>query len=266
MDSKGFNVSIVALFACLILSFSSSILTYRALLPPIRVDIVVGLIRLHFTIASLGYGCDASVLLDGQNSKKAGIPNKNNLLGFEVIDAAKAALEAACPGTVSCADILAFAARDSSYKVGRIDYDVQAGRRDGHVSIDSETLANLPSPFFDAKEIMNDFPRKGMLVDEMVTLSGAHSIGIAHCAVFANCLYPQNNQQNLPIDPEYSNFLKSICPLEALTNGTELIIPRTLIYGSIWARKFAAAMVHMGTLDVLKGRNGEIRRNYNFVN
>ncbi|KAM3360181.1 hypothetical protein P3S68_019893 [Capsicum galapagoense] len=242
MDSKGFNVSIVALFACLILSFSSSILTYRALLPPIRVGYyryscpyaenivqILSTKSCHVIQTSL-LGCDASVLLDGQNSKKEGIPNKNNLLGFEVIDAAKAALEAACPGTVSCADILAFAARDSSYKVGKIYYDVQAGRRDGHVSIDSETLANLPSPFVDAKEIMNDFPRKGMSVDEMVTLFGAHSIGIAHCAVFANRLYPQNNQQNLPIDPEYSNFLKFICPLEALTNGTELLIPRTLMY------------------------------------
>lgn len=57
-------------------------------------------------------GCDASVLLDGEEAEKTAAINVN-LHGFEAIDAAKAAVEAACPNTVSCADILQFAARDS---------------------------------------------------------------------------------------------------------------------------------------------------------
>lgn len=66
-------------------------------------------------------GCDGSNLLDdGPNfvGEKTAAPNLNSARGFEVIDEIKQEVEARCPETVSCADILAIVARDSVVLVG----------------------------------------------------------------------------------------------------------------------------------------------------
>lgn len=44
--------------------------------------------------------------------------NANSLRGYQVIDAIKSRVEAACRSTVSCADILALASRDAVTLVG----------------------------------------------------------------------------------------------------------------------------------------------------
>lgn len=64
-------------------------------------------------------GCDASLLLDGSDSEKTAFASFT-VRGYDVIDDAKAAVEAVCPGVVSCADILVLATRDAVFAVSNI--------------------------------------------------------------------------------------------------------------------------------------------------
>ncbi|KAJ6944658.1 hypothetical protein NC652_009882 [Populus alba x Populus x berolinensis] len=73
------------------------------------------LTRLHFHDCFVN-GCDGSILLDNTDtieSEKEAAPNNNSARGFDVVDDMKAAVENACPGIVSCADILAIAAEEA---------------------------------------------------------------------------------------------------------------------------------------------------------
>ncbi|KAM0917607.1 hypothetical protein ACQ4PT_009112 [Festuca glaucescens] len=73
--------------------------------------------KLYWNANLLRGGCDASVLLDststaGNTAERDAKPNKS-LRGFGSVERVKAKLEAACPGVVSCADVLTLMARDA---------------------------------------------------------------------------------------------------------------------------------------------------------
>ncbi|XP_037418912.1 peroxidase 2-like [Triticum dicoccoides] len=124
-------------------------------------------------------GCNASVLLaDTANftGEQTAFPKVNSirsrLTGLDVIDGIKAHVEAVCAQTVSCADILAVAARDSIVALGGPSYTVPLGRRDSTSVSLSKANRDLPPPTSDLADLVGNFSRKGLSVTDMVALSG----------------------------------------------------------------------------------------------
>lgn len=259
------------------------------------------LLRLHFHDCFV-QGCDASVLLaDTANftGEQTAFPNANSIRGLDVIDTVKAQVEAVCTQIVSCADILAVAARDSVVTLGGPSYTVPLGRRDSTTA--SLSLANndLPPPTSDLADLVGNFSRKGLSTTDMVALSGAHTIGQAACTNFQSRIYGESN-----INAAYAASLQANCPQsggdgnfapldvatpnafdnayygnlvsqqgllhsdQQLLNGgsTDALVSTYASSATQFSADFAAAMVSMGNIGVLTGSQGQIRLNCAKVN
>ncbi|RYR36837.1 hypothetical protein Ahy_A09g041789 [Arachis hypogaea] len=261
------------------------------------------LLRLHFHDC---FGCDASVLLDDTlnfiGEKNSG-PNKNSLRGFEVIDSIKSQLESMCPSVVSCADILALAARDAVSALKGPRWEVKLGRRDSTTASLSESNSDLPAPFFNLSSLITAFQKKNFTIQEMVTLSGGHTIGRVRCKFFRDRIYNESN-----IDPSFAEAMKALCPSakgdgddnlspfdsttpdtfdnafyqnlvnqrglvhsdqQLYANGAGITDSQVFMYSRNFGRfkkDFADAMVKMSLLSPLTGNNGQIRTTCRFVN
>ncbi|XP_062196228.1 cationic peroxidase 1-like [Phragmites australis] len=263
------------------------------------------LLRLHFHDCFVK-GCDASILLDNAQSEKTAAPNLS-VGGYEVIDAIKAQLEQSCPGVVSCADIVALAARDAvSYQFKASLWQVETGRRDGTVSLASNTGA-LPSPFASFNGLLQSFANRGLNLTDLVALSGAHTIGVASCSSVTPRLYQGNSTNVDPLlDSAYAKTLMSSCPNPSSSpssSGTVNLDSTTPVkfdsgyYTSLQKKQgtlasdaaltqnaaaaqmvadltnpikfyaaFSMSMKKMGRVEVLTGTNGQIRKQCRQVN
>eukprot|EP00268_Persea_americana_P065880 TRINITY_DN8870_c0_g1_i1.p1 TRINITY_DN8870_c0_g1~~TRINITY_DN8870_c0_g1_i1.p1 ORF type:complete len:323 (-),score=47.80 TRINITY_DN8870_c0_g1_i1:293-1261(-) len=162
-------------------------------------------------------GCDASIMIASPNGDaEKDAPDNLSLAGdgFDTIIKAKQAVEAQCPGVVSCADILAMAARDVVFLAGGPLYNVELGRRDGLISKAGRVPGNLPEPTFDLNLLNWIFRKNNLTQTDMVALSGAHTIGFSHCNRFSNRLYSfsPSSPVDPTLDPSYAQQLMSSCP------------------------------------------------------
>ncbi|KAK9713898.1 hypothetical protein RND81_06G058000 [Saponaria officinalis] len=174
------------------------------------------LLRLHFHDCFIK-GCDASVLLDDTSSfvsEKSTAPNANSLRGFEVIDKIKAQIEEVCPETVSCADIVALAARGSTVLSGGPYWELPLGRRDSKAAYFKLANTTLPSPIFTVQQLLQNFKNRGLDEVDLVALSGGHTIGMSKCSSFKKRLYNQNGtrQPDVSLERAFLNELKTMCP------------------------------------------------------
>ncbi|MBA0625528.1 hypothetical protein Godav_003315 [Gossypium davidsonii] len=172
------------------------------------------LLRMHFHDCFIR-GCNASVLLNSKGKNKAekdGPPNIS-LHAFYVIDEAKKALETSCPGVVSCADILALAARDAVFLSGGPTWDVPKGRKDGRISLATETR-QLPAPTFNISQLQQNFAQRGLTIEDLVALSGGHTLGFSHCSSFQNRIHKFNATVDVDptMQPSFAAKLRSVCP------------------------------------------------------
>lgn len=245
------------------------------------------------------------MLLDGPEAEKMATPNVR-LEGFDVVDRIKASLEAACPGVVSCADLLAFAAREAIRLTGGNYYLVPGGRRDGSVSSWKAAWKSLPDPQMSVDQLTDNFKKVGLTREEMVVLSGAHTIGDVACHHIDNRLYtyPSRTKVDPSLPPEFAAKLKNICPVPGSFDtqvDMDQVTPITFdtqYYKNLQERKsvlssdqvlftdtrtrplvnklatdpgafkaaFSKAMVKMGNIKTLKGIAGQVRTNCRRVN
>ncbi|KAG4920506.1 hypothetical protein AAZX31_18G054600 [Glycine max] len=264
------------------------------------------LLRLHFHDCFVN-GCDGSILLDDTpnfTGEKTALPNINSIRGLEVVDEIKAAVDRACKRpVVSCADILAVAARDSVSILGGslYWYKVLLGRRDSRTASKDAANSNLPPPFFSLSQLLSSFQSHGLDLKDLVALSGAHTIGFAQCATFRNRIYNDTN-----IDPNFASSLQGTCPRSGGDSNlapldrfspsrvdtsyyTSLLSKKGLLHSDqelfkgdggesdtlvklysrnpfAFARDFKASMIKMGNMKPLIGNAGEIRVNCRSVN
>ncbi|KAK0572175.1 hypothetical protein LWI29_027320 [Acer saccharum] len=201
-------------------------------------------------------GCDASVMIQGNGTERSD-PANASLGGFSVIDSAKRVLEVFCPGTVSCADILALAARDAVETVrffalkftvfmfllhfipltktwkqtGGPALQIPTGRRDGRVSEAANVRPNIVDTSFTMKEMIKIFSSKGLSLEDLVTLSGAHTIGSAHCSAFSDRFQEDSKGKLTLVDTSfnttYADELMKKCPADASPSITVNNDPQT---------------------------------------
>ncbi|KAL6844292.1 hypothetical protein ACP4OV_025965 [Aristida adscensionis] len=153
-----------------------------------EIALAAGLLRIFFHDC-FPQGCDASVLLRGAGTEQAMAPNTRlQPRALQLIEDVRAKVHDACGPTVSCADIAALATRDAVVASGGPAYAVPLGQLDSLAPAAAADVNALPTPSTAAvHDLLAAFRSRGLnKTADLVALAGAHTVGRARCASFAD--------------------------------------------------------------------------------
>ncbi|XP_031477105.1 peroxidase 21-like [Nymphaea colorata] len=250
--------------------------------------------------------CDASLLLETSGSIVSEKTSSRSfgMRNFKYVDVIKQAVESACPGVVSCADVIALSARDGIVKLGGPYLAMKTGRRDSRQSYAAVVEEQIPNHNDSLELVLSRFQSIGVDVEGTVALLGAHSVGRVHCVNLVNRLYPEVDSI---MNPEYGQYLRKRCPSptpdlnavvyarndretpmildnmyykNVLNHKALLLVDEELIYNNVtlqyvqkmamdnnyFREQFSRALLIMSEHNPLTGNEGEIRKDCRFIN
>lgn len=183
-------------------------------------------------------------------------------------------------------------------------YNVPLGRRDARTASQAAANNSIPAPTFNLDRLASSFASQGLLLQDLVVLSGGHTLGLARCTNFRDRLY----NETATLDGSLAASLRAVCP-RAAGSGDDSLAPldptparfdgayfAALLRGrgvlhsdqqlfaggpggvtdalvrfyadnaDAFRRDFVEAMVRMASLSPLTGSSGEIRYNCRKVN
>ncbi|KAF7012574.1 hypothetical protein CFC21_026751 [Triticum aestivum] len=243
-------------------------------------------------------GCDASVLIEGPGTEQDEIPNRTlRRVALDLIERIRATVHTECKATVSCADITILATRASLIMAGGPRFDVTLGRRDSFFPASKDQVGLLPAPFHPVDTLIKSFGDRGLNVEDLVSLSGAHTFGVAHCPAFHD-RFKDGFDTNPAIDRRFATMLRNKCAKDTpegtlkqnldvrtpdvfdnkyyfdliarqglfksdqgLMNhtATQRMATRFSLNQDAFFQQFSKSMAKMVNMDLLTGDKGEIR-------
>lgn len=182
-------------------------------------------------------------------------------------------------------------------------WEVETGRRDSLTASKSDANNNIPGPNSTVETLISNFKNVGLTLEDVVALSGAHTLGMARCTTFTGRL-AGNNLNGAEINPSFLQSLQQLCsrfdqgstlarldlvspatfdnqyyvnllsgegllPSDQVLTGTEetrRLVETYVENTEAFFEDFKKSMVRMGALSPLIGRDGEIRRNCRSIN
>nr|GMC56005.1 peroxidase 64-like [Ipomoea batatas] len=97
---------------------------------------------------------------------------------------------------------------------GGPQWDVPKGRKDGRISKATDTR-QLPSPTFNITQLRQNFAQRGLSMEDLVALSGGHSLGFSHCSSFQNRIhnFDKSNDVDPSLKASFAASLRKVCPV-----------------------------------------------------